>query len=61
MEWKKNGKIPQDAMQALDIVLPQMPSIRYTPVGRSFTFDGQGRLLGRGVRGNLVFIQVSAF
>ena len=53
---KKNGKIPQDAVQALDIVLPQMPSIHYTPVGRSFfTFDGQGRLLGERCEGKFGF------
>ena len=41
--------MPQDAVQALDIVVRQMPSLRYTPVGRSFfPFDGQGRPLGEG-------------
>ena len=56
LSGKQNGKIPQDAVQALDIVLPQMPSIRYTPVGRSFfTFDGQGRLLGEGCDGKFGF------
>ena len=56
LSGKQNGKIPQDAVQALDIVLPQMPSIHYTPVGGSFfTFDGQGRLLGEGCEGKFGF------
>ena len=49
LSGKQNGKIPQNAVQALDIVVQQMPSIYYTPVGRSFfAFDGQGRPLGEG-------------
>ena len=41
--------MPQDAVQALDIVMREMPSHCYTPVGRSFfPFDGQGRPLGEG-------------
>ena len=49
MSGKQNSKIPQNAVQALDIVVRQMPSIYYTPVGRSFfTFDDQGRPLGEG-------------
>ena len=41
--------MPQDAVQALDIVMRQMPSLHYTPVGRSFfPFDGRGRPLGEG-------------
>ena len=41
--------MPQDAVQALDIVMREMPSHYYTPVGRSFfPFDGQGRPLGEG-------------
>jgi len=41
--------VPQDAVQALDIVMREMPSCYYTPVGRSFfPFDGQGRPLGEG-------------
>ena len=56
---EQNGKIPQNAVQALDIVVQQMPSIYYTPVGRSFfAFDGQGRPLGEGCEVKLVFIQV---
>ena len=56
LSGKQNGKIPQDAVQALDIVLLQMPSVHYTPVGRSFfTFDGQGRLLGEGCEGKFGF------
>ena len=49
LSGEQNGKIPQDAVQALDIVVRQMPSMYYTPVGRSFfPFDGQGRPLGEG-------------
>ncbi|XP_022799706.1 protein argonaute-2-like, partial [Stylophora pistillata] len=49
LSGKQNGKIPQDAVQALDIVVRQMLSMSYTPVGRSFfPFDGQGRPLGEG-------------
>ena len=49
MSGEQNGKIPQNAVQALDIVVRQMPSMYYTPVGRSFfAFDGQGRPLGEG-------------
>ncbi|XP_022810535.1 protein argonaute-2-like, partial [Stylophora pistillata] len=49
LSGKQNGKIPQDAVQALDIVVRQMPSVYYTPIGRSFfPFDGQGRPLGEG-------------
>ena len=49
LSGKQNGKVPQDAVQALDIVMREMPSHYYTPVGRSFfPFDGQGRPLGEG-------------
>ncbi|XP_068702995.1 protein argonaute-2-like isoform X3 [Montipora foliosa] len=49
LSGKQNGKVPQDAVQALDIVMREMPSSYYTPVGRSFfPFDGQGRPLGEG-------------
>ena len=49
LSGKQNGKVPQDAVQALDIVMREMPSRYYTPVGRSFfPFDGQGRPLGEG-------------
>ena len=49
MSGEQNGKIPQNAVQALDIVVRQMPSMYYTPVGRSFfAFDCQGRPLGEG-------------
>ena len=41
--------MPQDAVQALDIVMRQMPSMCFTPVGRSFfPFDAPGRPLGEG-------------
>ena len=41
MAWKKlcQGKtmiIPNDAIQALDVILRHLPSMKYTPVGRSF-------------------------
>lgn len=49
LSGKQNGKVPQDAVQALDIVMREMPSFYYTPVGRSFfPFDAQGRPLGEG-------------
>ena len=49
LSGKQNGKVPQDAVQALDIVMREMPSHYYTPVGRSFfPFDCQGRPLGEG-------------
>ncbi|XP_078383843.1 protein argonaute-2-like isoform X2 [Oculina patagonica] len=49
LSGKQNGKVPQDAVQALDIVMRQMPSLYYTPVGRSFfPDDGRGKPLGEG-------------
>ncbi|KAL9962338.1 hypothetical protein ACROYT_G031432 [Oculina patagonica] len=49
LSGRQNVKVPQDAVQALDIVMRQMPSLYYTPVGRSFfPFDGRGRPLGEG-------------
>ena len=33
---QQNGKSTQDAVQALDIVMRQMPSKHFTPVGQSF-------------------------
>ena len=49
LSGKQNGKVPQDAVQALDIVVREMPSLYYMPVGRSFfPFDCQGRPLGEG-------------
>ena len=33
---QQNGKSAQDAVQALDIVMQQMPSNKFTTVGRSF-------------------------
>ena len=56
LSGKQNGKIPRDAVQALDIVVRQMPSMHYTPVGRSvFAFDVQGRPLGEGCEVKLDF------
>ena len=49
LSGEKNGKVFQDAVQALDVIMREMPSHYYTPVGRSFfPFDGQGRPLGEG-------------
>ena len=49
LSGKQNDEIPQDAVQALDIVVRQMPSMYYTPVGRSFfPFGSRGRPLGEG-------------
>jgi len=48
--------VPQDAVQALDIVMREMPSWYYTPVGRSFfPFSGQGSSLGEGCEAQLGF------
>lgn len=47
LSGKHSGKVPQDAVQALDIVMRQIPSRYYTPVGRSFLpFDNRARPLG---------------
>ena len=42
--------IPIDSIQALDVVIRHLPSMRYTPVGRSFfsTPDGYNHPLGGG-------------
>ena len=49
LSGKQNGKAPQDALQALDIIMREMPSLYYTPVGQSFfPCDGPGRSLGEG-------------
>ena len=58
MDGKQNGKMAQDAVQALDIVLRQIPSIRFTPIGRSFfPFDGRGRPIGEGCEVQFGFYQ----
>ncbi|XP_074656844.1 protein argonaute-2-like isoform X2 [Tubulanus polymorphus] len=46
----KNHAIPYDAIQALDVVLRHLPSMKYTPVGRSFFSppDGYDHPLGGG-------------
>ncbi|CAG5124840.1 unnamed protein product [Candidula unifasciata] len=46
----KTQTIPGDSLQALDVVLRQLSSKIYTPVGRSFFFppDGRGESLGGG-------------
>ena len=49
LSGEDNEKMPQDAVQALDIVMQQMPSFYYTSVGQSFLpFDGQRGPLGEG-------------
>ena len=58
LEGQKNGKTAQDAVQALDIVMRQIPSNQYTPVGRSFfPFNGRGRPLGEGCEVRFGFYQ----
>ncbi len=46
----RTRKIPQDAIQALDVVMRHLPSMTYTPVGRSFfsSPDGYYHPLGGG-------------
>ena len=40
---QQNGNSAQDAVQALDTVMRQIPSKRFTPVGQSFfPLDGYG-------------------
>lgn len=50
------GKAVPEAVQALDIVLRQMPSFDYTPVGRSF-FPMRGVPLGGGCEMRTGFYQ----
>jgi hypothetical protein len=38
----RTRKIPQDAIQALDVVMRHLPSMTYTPVGRSFFSSPEG-------------------
>ena len=56
---QQNGKAAQDAVQGLDIVLRQIPSYRFTPVGRSFfPFDSRrARPLGEGCEVQFGFYQ----
>jgi len=44
---KQSGKMVQRAVQALDIVVRQIPSYQFTPVGRSF-FALDGHPVGEG-------------
>lgn len=54
----KNGRNAQDTVQALDIVLRQIPSCTYTPVGRSFfPMNGHGRPIGEGCEVQFGFYQ----
>ena len=51
MQYVLNGSsndIPQAAVLALDIVLRHLPSLRFTPVGRSFFPDQGGRTMDIG-------------
>ena len=58
LEGQQNGKTAQDAVQALDIVMRQIPSNQFTPVGRSFfPFNGRGRPLGEGCEVQFGFYQ----
>jgi len=55
---KQNGKNAQDAVQGLDIVMRQIPSYQFTPVGRSFfPLNGHGRPLGEGCEVQFGFYQ----
>ena len=56
---QQNGKSAQDAVQALDIVMRQIPSNHFTPVGRSFfPLDGYGaKDLGEGCEVQFGFYQ----
>ncbi|CAF0731815.1 unnamed protein product [Brachionus calyciflorus] len=38
----KNMNVPYDSIQALDVIMRHLPSMRYTPVGRSFFSPPQG-------------------
>ncbi|XP_015751565.1 PREDICTED: protein argonaute-2-like isoform X2 [Acropora digitifera] len=58
LSGKQNGKTVQDAVQALDIVLRQMPSNYFTPIGRTFfPMDHQGRPIGEGCEVKFGFYQ----
>ena len=59
LEEQQSGKTAQDAVQALDIVMRQMPSNRFTPIGRSFfPLDGYGsKYLGEGCEVQFGFYQ----
>ena len=59
LDGKGNGKAPQDAIQALDIVMRQMPSLHFMPVGRSFfpRSDGFSCPLGEGCEVRFGFYQ----
>ena len=56
---QQNGKAAQDAVQGLDIVLRQIPSYQFTPVGRSFfPFDSRcAKPLGEGCEVQFGFYQ----
>ena len=56
---QQNGKSAQDAVQALDIVMRQVPSNHLTAVGRSFfPLDGYGsKYLGEGCEVQFGFYQ----
>jgi len=55
---KQNEKVVQDAVQGLDIIMRQIPSYQFTPVGRSFfPLNGLGRPLGEGCEVQFGFYQ----
>ncbi|XP_074606176.1 protein argonaute-2-like isoform X1 [Acropora palmata] len=58
LSGKQNGKTVQDTVQALDIVLRQIPSNHFKPIGRSFfPMDGQSRPIGEGCEVKFGFYQ----
>ena len=58
LSGKQNGKTVQDTVQALDIVLREMPSNHFQPIGRSFfPMDGQSRPIGEGCEVKFGFYQ----
>ena len=45
----RTRQIPVDAIQALDVVMRHLPSMTYTPVGRSFFSSPEGKIIESGV------------
>ena len=58
LSGKQNEKTAQHTVQALSIVLRQMPSYSFTPIGRSFfPMNGQSRPIGEGCEVKFGFFQ----
>ncbi|XP_068740587.1 protein argonaute-2-like isoform X2 [Montipora capricornis] len=58
LQGKQNEKMAQDALHKMDIILRQIPSNRFTPIGRSFfPFGGFGRTIGEGCEVHFGFYQ----